>query len=367
MSNMLEIGARIKDEREKRKLTQEELASQAKIENYQTLGKIERGERKDLKTTELQRIAEALGVSIGYLLGEFTQPQKSLVFWRKEPTTAQKTKLENRLHSFVEDYSFLEEVLSQNKRLREALPIYQLNPEKTSYEDAQEVAEKVRKMLNLGGQPSSSLRSCLEEDFDVKVLYEDLGDSSAACTRNGNSVAVMINRNESHWRQNFNLAHELYHLITWNIETLQKIKSDPYLDKRNEELAENFAAGLLMPAEDLKDDFRQLSDNGRLSPADLMVLSSKYKVSTEATAYRLLNLGCISKSDANNLKSAIHRESFPKENSIKFSEKLVRIAFSAYQKDKISKARLAQIVGVSLIDLPHLLAEYDLNEPSFQA
>ena len=117
MSNMLEIGARIKDEREKRNLTQEELASQAKIESYQTLGKIERGERKDLKTTELQKIAEALGVSIGYLLGEFTQTQKSLIFWRKEPATAKKTALENKLHSFIEDYSFLEEVLNQNKKI----------------------------------------------------------------------------------------------------------------------------------------------------------------------------------------------------------------------------------------------------------
>ncbi len=363
MSNMLEIGARIKDEREKRNLTQEELATQSKIESYQTLGKIERGERKDLKTTELQKIAEALGVSIGYLLGEISQPQKSLIFWRKEPTSAQKTALENRLHSFIDDYSFLEEVLNQNKKIRQALPIYPLHPSSTTYEDAHEVAEIIRKTLDLGGQPSSSLRSCLEENFDVKVLYEDLGDSSAACTRDQSSVAIMINKKESLWRQNYNLAHELYHLITWVPENLEKIKADPILDKRNEELAENFAAGLLMPAEDLKDDFRRVSENGKISPTDVMVLSSKYKVSTEATVYRLLNLGCISKSDANKLLSEVHRGSLPKENSIKFSEKLVRLAFLAYQKEKISKARLAQIVGVSLIDLPNLLTAYDLNEP----
>ena len=363
MSNMIEIGTRIKDEREKRKLTQEELASQAKIESYQTLGKIERGERKDLKTTELQRIAEALGVSIGYLLGEFTQPQKSLIFWRKEPVTQVKTNLENRLHSFIEDYSFLEEVLNQNKKIQEPLPTFSLYPDKTSYEEAHEVAEKVRKTLNLGGQPSSALRSCLEENFDVKVLYEDLGDCSAACTRNGNSVAVMINRCESRWRQNFNLAHELYHLITWDTNILLQIKQNPALDKRNEELAENFAAGLLMPAEDLKDDFRQLTAGAPITSADLMALSSKYKVSTDAAAYRLLNLGCIDKKETSRLISEIHRESALKETSIKFSEKLVRLAFLAYQKDKISKARLAQIVGISLIDLPNLLAMYDLNEP----
>lgn len=363
MSNMLEIGARIKDEREKRNLTQVELASQAKIENYQTLGKIERGERKDLKTTELQRIAEALGVSIGFLLGEFNQPQKSLIFWRKEPASLQKIALENKLHTFIENYSFLEEVLNQNKKIRRTLPIFSLNPSNTSYEDAHEVAEEVRKTLNLGGQPSSALQSCLEEDFDVKVLYEDLGDSSAACTRDDSYVAIMINKNESLWRQNFNLAHELYHLVTWDLGVLKLIKSDPSLDKRNEELAENFAAGLLMPAEDLKDDFRRICEGGKLVPADLMVLSSKYKVSTEATAYRLLNLNCISKEDAKKLISEIHRESVSKETSIKFSEKLVRLAFFAYQKDKISKARFAQIVGVSLIDLPILLAAYDLNEP----
>lgn len=363
MSNMLEIGIRIKDEREKRNLTQEELASQAKIESYQTLGKIERGERKDLKTTELQKIAEALGVSIGYLLGEFAQPQKSLVLWRKEPAAAQKTALENRLHAFIEDYSFLEEVLNQNKKIRRTLPVLSMHPANTSYEDAQEMAENIRKSLDLGSQPSASLRACLEEDFDVKVLYEDLGDSSAACTRSDSSIAVMINKKESVWRQNYNLAHELYHIVTWDPEVLKKIKADPSLDKRNEELAENFAAGLLMPAEDLKDDFRRMSESGKISPSDLMVLSSKYKVSTEATAYRLLNLGCITKDDAKKLISEIHRESLSQESSIKYSEKLVRLSFSAYQKDKISKARLAQIVGISLIDLPNLLAAYDLNEP----
>lgn len=364
MSNMLEIGVRIKDEREKRSLTQDELATQAKIESYQTLGKIERGERKDLKTTELQKIAEALGVSIGFLLGESIQPQKSLIFWRKEPSASQKVALENKLHTFIEDYSFLEEVLNQNKKIRNKLPFSPMHPKDTSYEDAQEMAENIRKTLDLGSQPSASLRTCLEEDFDIKVLYEDLGDSSAACTRTDSSIAVMINKKESLWRQNYNLAHELYHIITWDPEILKQIKSNPSFDKKNEILAENFAAALLMPAEDLKDDFRRMSESDKITAFDLIILSRKYKVSTEATAYRLLNLGCINKDELTKLISEAHRESFSKENSIQFSEKFVRLAFSAYQKDKISKARLAQIVGVRLIDLPSLLTAYDLNEPS---
>ena len=67
--------------------------------------------------------------------------------------------------------------------------------------------------------------------------------------------------------------------------------------------------------------------------------------------------------EAERLISEVHRVSISRISSIEYSEKLVRLAFLAYQKDKISKARLAQIVGISLIDLPNLLAAYDLNAP----
>jgi hypothetical protein len=42
----------------------------------------------------------------------------------------------------------------------------------------------------------------------------------------------------------------------------------------------------------------------------------------------------------------------------KFSERFVRLAFVAYKKSRLSKAKLAEILDTSLIDLPKTLQEY---------
>jgi hypothetical protein len=39
-------------------------------------------------------------------------------------------------------------------------------------------------------------------------------------------------------------------------------------------------------------------------------------------------------------------------------ERYVRLAFLAYQREKLSRARLAQLLGTSLIDLSATLREY---------
>jgi transcriptional regulator with XRE-family HTH domain len=64
-----QIAARIKEAREVKGMTQEDLAAAAKLSQAAISG-IESGAAKDIKISNLQRIAKALGVRVAWLIGE---------------------------------------------------------------------------------------------------------------------------------------------------------------------------------------------------------------------------------------------------------------------------------------------------------
>lgn len=61
-------GQRIKARRQELKLTQRELAAQLGYTDHTTLTRIE-ADKVDLPQSRIEKIAEVLGVSIGYLMG----------------------------------------------------------------------------------------------------------------------------------------------------------------------------------------------------------------------------------------------------------------------------------------------------------
>lgn len=67
ISSMEPVGKHIKYWREKRGVTQEKLASKAGL-HLTTIGKIEAGMRQGRDITTLQKIADALGISLNSLL-----------------------------------------------------------------------------------------------------------------------------------------------------------------------------------------------------------------------------------------------------------------------------------------------------------
>jgi transcriptional regulator with XRE-family HTH domain len=70
----MSIGRRIKARREELRLTQRELAARLGYKDHTTLARIETG-KTDPPQSRIVAIAEALGVSPGYLLGGSTTPE----------------------------------------------------------------------------------------------------------------------------------------------------------------------------------------------------------------------------------------------------------------------------------------------------
>ncbi len=61
-------------------------------------------------------------------------------------------------------------------------------------------------------------------------------------------VFIVINSNESPWRQNYDLAHELFQLYTWELYSYEEFQ-DIKLSRDIEKKADRFASTLLLPSE----------------------------------------------------------------------------------------------------------------------
>ena len=68
MTDATELGKRVARMRERRRMTQQELAEKAKI-SYQSLWRIERGTQGKPSIFTIAAIARVLGVSMDYLAG----------------------------------------------------------------------------------------------------------------------------------------------------------------------------------------------------------------------------------------------------------------------------------------------------------
>jgi hypothetical protein len=124
----------------------------------------------------------------------------------------------------------------------------------SSYEDAQNCAESLVAELDLGVVPAQNPIDKIERELDIPVLFVDTVDaadgqsiSGATCHLEEMGV-ILINRNENEARRFFDLAHELFHALTWDAMKPDHQESNSIEDrtkgKRIEQLANSFAAAL---------------------------------------------------------------------------------------------------------------------------
>jgi hypothetical protein len=107
----------------------------------------------------------------------------------------------------------------------------------------------------------------------------------------------------------------------------------------------------------------------QLEDIDLVNIARVFDVSTEALLYRLLNLHIL---DKESVDSVLEDETFRSidrstmaanwRTPPHFPERFVRLAFSAYQKGRLSRAKLANLLETSLLDLTDVLQEYGLDD-----
>ena len=179
-------------------------------------------------------------------------------------------------------------------------------------------------------------------------------------------TCILINRNEPAVRRVFDLAHELFHALTWEAMPPRPVESNT-LDsrgsgKRNriEQLADNFAASLLMPSALLEPKFRSINVSDM---EQLRALATYFEVSPAALAWRLFSLRWIDSTTRDALKS-MHSLEHPCGARPKlYSAKFVSLLSRAMSEGRLSPRKGAKLLELNLDALDELLNQYGHEAP----
>ena len=287
------IGARIKALREERKLSQDELARMFGFKDRQTVSAIETGERR-VSAEELLLAVEKLGASLDYFTDPFQLAGEGRFSWRRDPRVGlESIKAFERIAGgwIAANRALAGQIGRPGPILRHAL---KLTPQ-SSFEEAMAAGERFAKDFELGTVPAEKLPEAMEQKLGILVLMADAidGVSGAAC-RLPDLDVVLINRHEVAGRRNFDLAHELFHILTWDAMPPEHLEEATETSKiRVEQLANSFASALLMPEASLRqfgvDEIDPLTDGvirWLRETADML------QVTATALKWRLVALGC---------------------------------------------------------------------------
>lgn len=362
------LRERLRTVREKRGMTQEQLASEMGLGDRQALSQIEGGGRQ-LSAEELTKAARALGTTVFALTDPFQLMGEGQFSWRqKNVSDVDLDAFEAKAGRWIAAFRHLSAL--KGEPVNSALRRLGLT-ERSTYEDAWAAGEAVGKLLDLGEIPAQRLVHALQDQFDTLVLYVDAspGISGAACQL-GALNAILVNRKEPLGRRNYDLAHEFFHLLTWDTmpprrrDMAESKGKDSY--KRIEELAENFAASLLMPRRII----RQIVERNPIPKVArvpwICEAASYMLVSPTAMLWRLVALGYLTKSAAESLKASGllgDANCLVQESPPAFSQKLVEVVRWGIDCGQLSARRAAALFDRSLEELKSLFESHGIPCP----
>ena len=372
----MRIGGRIKEERKKLEMTLQELSNEVGFKNYQTLSSIEKGERQ-IRVSELDKIAKVLGLTVSYLLGE-EKERKEKVLWRKCVDESQCKKYENLLISICRNYQKLADLIGHKyeKFVPPKPEELQKGRFKNDYDFAKDLAEKYSRLLDLGRFPGKNIVDSLQ-DKNILIFCYDLETGSAASLVEDFGAAILLNKNDRPWRRTFDIAHELFHLITWYVYPPESVYDNEEKGKsKPEQYADTFASTLLMPEKSLKDEITWRKRERDLSLIDYVEIAAKFRISIQALTWRLQNLRLIDEELMDKIRnlpeiSKLNELMRTKEPDIpELPEIYVNQALKTYLNGRISKLKLADYLNVKYGEMASFLSEYsypDIEELNFES
>ncbi|MGH2486890.1 MAG: ImmA/IrrE family metallo-endopeptidase, partial [Ktedonobacterales bacterium] len=233
---------------------------------------------------------------------------------------------------------------------------------------ARSLAEEVRSDLGLGSLPAASLSQTLEERCGVKIFYFHDLIGSAACARGKFGAGIALNATEVPWRRNFSLAHELFHLVTWDYLGPEQGDTDVVWSAHIEKLANAFASSLLLPESAVRKSLEAHRDERSITWRGLVEVAREFDVSTEALLWRLVSLNMVTEKQVrplleNPVFRGIDRTTFaPIRSPDLLPDRYLRLLETSYLRGEVSAGRVAEMTGQSLADVHHKLMRLEEAE-----
>ncbi|MGZ2505210.1 helix-turn-helix domain-containing protein [Rhizobium leguminosarum] len=360
------IGPRIKWLREERKLSQDDLARLFGFKDRQTVSAIETGERR-VTAEELMIAVEKLGASLDYFTDPFLLVGEGRFSWRQTNVGPQRLgAYERSAGRWIAAFrAIAPQVGRVAPLLRRALGLHK----GSRFEDAMEAGERFVDQFELGDVPAARLAEVMERELGILVLNVDAfeGISGAAC-RLPELDVVLINRHEVVGRRHFDLAHELFHILTWDAMPPEHSEEARETGgNRVEQLANNFASAVLMPAAilDRFADWAAISE--RELPARLNAAADALLVTASALKWRLVALDRLKPAAARAVPDATLRNNgrdvVPVAPPPLFSKPFLEVIALAVDQGRVSARRAAGLVDLAVDELDDLLKTHGVPSP----
>ena len=217
------------------------------------------------------------------------------------------------------------------------------------------LAEMLRHEWGVESFASINIRSLVYNNIqNLTVLWFPMKTNiSGCCSKTNDDKVIFINTNHTTGRQNFTLAHEMYHLLYEDIEEF--IVCGINNNSQSEKNADNFASTLLMPDSALY-WFKNKYQIDKWTLEDIIKCEQYYQVSRSTMLVRLKKLNWIDQREFDEYGVNIIREADrlgydtnlykPSPENQKYSSvgELIRLTERAYENDKITGGKRKEIL-----------------------
>jgi transcriptional regulator with XRE-family HTH domain/Zn-dependent peptidase ImmA (M78 family) len=359
----LAIGMRISALRREHGLSQDELAGLFGFRDRQTVSAIETGVRR-VTASELLLVAEKFNVPLEYFTDPFRLDGEVAFSWRQRDVgQSVLSEYEQMAGRWIGAYRRLATLTGRRAPLmRQALGLTR----HSRVEDAMEAGERFVAEFDLGGAPAQRLAEVMQNRLGILVLMVDSyqGISGAAC-RLPEFDTVLIARRDTAARRNFDLAHELFHILTWEAMPPGHVEDAGDIGRTHvEKLANHFAGAVLMPAAAL----REFDDCGQWSMdhliARLNAAADELQVTSSALRWRLVALRKLKRVVARAVPDTVLRNNGGRNRAtlpLLFSRPFVEVVALAIDEGHVSVRRAAQLMGLPIDALEELFADHGVD------
>jgi len=366
--NLRALGARIQKFRIDNGLSQRELARLCGFPAHQTISMIEQG-RRAVKVWEAQALAMALHQDLDSLLsvGPEPAPAPAVLWWaltgRRARVGSRQKRVEALFARRMADYARVEQLcgLEPSQWLDE----FEWSWRNPTPWQAEKLARAVADALGLGSRPAFSLARLMEEEFLIKVWYEDIGlVGPSACTRGPAGYGILLNALEAPWRRNYSAARELFQLIAWPPSAPPDVPA-----AQRARLGNTFASALLLPHTEFDRVLARRKAAAGLTPEDLFQLARDFGVSVEAVLRRLEGLRRLRTEDVERLLRDTQLRAIDRGvvgaswlRAPRLPERFVRLSFFAWRRGGLPRAALARMLDCEPGAVRDLLLSYGFDD-----
>lgn len=252
---------------------------------------------------------------------------ESIAYRSEDREARKKTKMETTYLDFISYFldnfeSKLNLPISTIKQLRdESIRFFNLsNNENSEISQLEFIADNARQKLDI--QSNEELLYKLELS-GIYILEKNMGatiDAYSTWTNEERPFIILGNRKKSAVRRNFDLAHELGHLLLHYKIDMDSLTKDEH--KKIEKEANDFASFFLLPREQFLNDFSLITKKS--NPESYLDMKMKYMVSIGALEYRAYKMNLLTFEENRYFYATMNRKSYRKNEPLDEDIAIVR-------------------------------------------